>query len=342
MRKNDHIKYALEQAQSTNDFERIRFIHSSLPNISLDDVNLSTSFCGFDFNYPIYINAMTGGTEESYIINDKLSQLANYFNLPMASGSLSIAIKNPQTKQSFEVIRNNLPNGIVIANIGADKTIVEANKAIEILDADILQIHLNVVQEMIMPEGDRNFVNLKENIINIKNNVNIPVIVKEVGFGMDRKTLEKLKKLGIKTIDISGKGGTNFALIENKRRKIPFDTLNDFGLTTVESLLEANIVSNLEILASGGIMTPMDVVKALALGSKAVGMAGYFLRLVTENSLSDAIKKFEHFILEVKTIMTILNAKKIDELKTKELIFDQYLLNFIKQRKIHMDILNKR
>lgn len=342
MRKNDHIKYALEQAQSTNDFERIRFIHSSLPNILLDDVNLSTSFCGFDFNYPIYINAMTGGTEESYIINDKLSQLANYFNLPMASGSLSIAIKNPQTKQSFEVIRNNLPNGIVIANIGADKTIVEANKAIEILDADILQIHLNVVQEMIMPEGDRNFVNLKENIINIKNNVNIPVIVKEVGFGMDRKTLEKLKKLGIKTIDISGKGGTNFALIENKRRKIPFDTLNDFGLTTVESLLEANIVSNLEILASGGIMTPMDVVKALALGSKAVGMAGYFLRLVTENSLSDAIKKFEHFILEVKTIMTILNAKKIDELKTKELIFDQYLLNFIKQRKIHMDILNKR
>lgn len=195
---------------------------------------------------------------------------------------------------------------------------------------------------MIMLEGDRNFVNLKENIINIKNNVNIPVIVKEVGFGMDRKTLEKLKKLGIKTIDISGKGGTNFALIENKRRKIPFDTLNDFGLTTVESLLEANIVSNLEIFASGGIMTPMDVVKALALGSKAVGMAGYFLRLVTENSLSNAIKKFEHFILEVKTIMTILNAKKIDELKTKELIFDQYLLNFIKQRKIHMDILNKR
>lgn len=333
-RKDDHLKYALKQKTYDNDFDKIRFVHNALPSISFYEVFLKTSFCGFNLRFPIYINAMTGGSDQAYIINDKLSKLANYFNIPMASGSVSTAIKDSSLIDTFKVIRQNHPNGIVIANIGADKTYEDALKAIAILNADMLQIHLNVVQEMVMPEGDRDFRNLENNIKEIIEKVNVPVIIKEVGFGMSFNTIQKLKELNVKTVDVSGRGGTNFAEIENARREEEFSSLNSFGLSTVESLLEASLINDMEILASGGIRNPMDVVKALALGAKAVGMSKYFLDLVTNNTQAEAIYKFEKFLLEVKTIMTILGIKKVEDLKGAELIFDESILSFMKQRNI--------
>lgn len=333
-RKDDHIKYALKQEAINNDFDKIRFAHNALPNVSFHEVSLKTSFSGVNLRYPIYINAMTGGSDQAYLVNDKLSKLANYFNIPIASGSVSAAIKDQSMIDSFKVIRQNHPNGIVIANIGADKTYEYALKAIEILNANILQIHLNVVQEMIMPEGDRDFRNLENNIQEVIEKVIIPVIIKEVGFGMSFNTIQKLKKFNVKTIDVSGKGGTNFAIIENARREEKFTSLNSFGLSTVESLLESTKVEDMEILASGGIRNPMDVVKALALGAKAVGMSKYFLDLVNNNNQVEAINKFEKFLLEVKTIMTVLGAKRIEDLKNVELIFEESILSFMKQRKI--------
>lgn len=220
-----------------------------------------------------------------------------------------------------------------MANIGADKTLKDAIEAIEILNANILQIHLNVVQEMIMPEGDRNFKYLEENIKEIVQNVKVPVIVKEVGFGMSLNTLEKLKSLGVKTIDISGSGGTNFAIIENARREEAFVSLNNFGISTVESLLETKNISGIDILASGGIRNPLDVIKALILGAKAVGMSKYFLNIVTNYSMEEAIKSIEKFIIELKSIMTILGKRKINELRDVEIVLSSDLESYIRQRK---------
>lgn len=341
-RKNDHIKYALSQDFIENDFDKVRFVHQAISPISLTEVNLNTSFCNINFPYPFFINAMTGGTEKAQEINDKLAKLAREFNLPIASGSLSIALKDPRVSNSFTILRQNHPDGIIMANLGADKTFSDALIAKDLLKADIMQIHLNQVQELIMPEGERDFKNWQENIADIVKNVNLPVIVKEVGFGMSRKTFEILKSLNVKTIDVSGKGGTNFAKIENLRRQTPMTYLNDWGLSTVESLLEASNFKDLEILASGGIRHPLDVAKALALGAKAVGMSSYFLKLVMNHSLSEAIEKVEQFILELKTIMALLGTKTIEKLKNTEIILEDSLLSFMKQRKIDEKILLNR
>lgn len=332
-RKDEHIEYALKQGFVQNDFDKIRIIYDALPSIAYDEINLEAKFCGFKFDYPIYINAMTGGSLNAKEINDRLSKLAAHFNIPIASGSLSIALKNKEVVDSFRIIRENNPKGIVMANIGADKTLKDAIEAIEILNANILQIHLNVVQEMIMPEGDRNFKYLEENIKEIVQNVKVPVIVKEVGFGMSLNTLEKLKSLGVKTIDISGSGGTNFAIIENARREEAFVSLNNFGISTVESLLETKNISGIDILASGGIRNPLDVIKALILGAKAVGMSKYFLNIVTNYSMEEAIKSIEKFIIELKSIMTILGKRKINELRDVEIVLSSDLESYIRQRK---------
>lgn len=341
-RKDDHLNYALKQKQNTNDFDNIRFVHHGLQTISADEIDLSTNIGELNLTLPLYINAMTGGTEKAKAINDKLSLLANHFNIPIASGSLSIALRDPSIIDSFTIIRKNNPNGIVIANIGADKTLNAALNTIEILKADVLQIHINQVQEMLMPEGERDFRNWIDNIKEIVAKVNIPVIVKEVGFGMNRRTIKALKSLGVNIIDISGRGGTNFATIENTRRDIPMPYMENWGLSTVESLLEANEVADVDILASGGIRNPLDVVKALALGAKAVGMASYFLHLINGNAIEVAINKFSAFLNEIKTIMTILGASRIEELKHTELIFSDSLVNYIIQRNIDYKILISR
>lgn len=333
-RKDDHIKLALLQDADVNDFDKVRFVHHALNNASFDNCALEVNFLGRKVDLPIYINAMTGGSNKSLEINEKLAKLAKHFNIPIATGSMSIAIKDSKTINSFKIIRDNYQDGFIIANIGADKKLEDAKKAINLINANCLQIHLNIIQEMIMPEGERTFASYEENIKDIVNNVNVPVIIKEVGFGMSYEVMNKLKDYNIKYIDVSGKGGTNFAVIENHRRSNKFNDLNSFGLSTVESLLEATKLSGVEIFASGGINKPVHVIKALTLGASFVGMSGYFLKLVENNSLDDAIKIFEDFITELKTIMVILGKSSVTELKDVDLLFDQSLVNFMNQRKI--------
>lgn len=338
-RKDEHLKLALKQTESINDFDKIKFVHNALHDIKYNEIKIDTCFAGNSFEYPIYINAMTGGTETSKSVNEKLAMLAHKFNIPIATGSLAILIKDPSQVDSFKIIREKNPNGIIIANIGADKGFNDVQKLIKVIDANILQIHLNIVQEMIMPEGERDFSNLANNIKEIITNIDIPVIVKEVGFGMSESSIRILKELGINTVDVSGSGGTNFAKIENTRGRNRLSYLNNYGLSTVESLLEATKVSNLEILASGGVRNPLDVIKSLALGGKAVGMSKYFLNLVTNNSMNEAYSIFNQFLDDLKTIMTIIGVRNIKELRKTELIFNPELYNFLEQRSINKNII---
>lgn len=333
-RKDEHIQYALSQGVKCNDFDQIRFVHNALPNISLDEVDITTRIGKHDFTVPIYINAMTGGTKQALELNDALSRIAESCNIAMASGSLSIALKEESVMDTFLVIRKNNPHGFIMANLGADKNIKDARKAIALLGANALQLHLNAAQEIIMPEGDRDFSSWEKNVKEICEMSLVDVIVKEVGFGMCVETMRRLRGLGVKIIDVSGNGGTNFAQVENSRRKISVDYLDSWGLSTVESLLEARSVENVEILASGGIRNPLDAVKALALGAKAVGMASWFLKLVKENTVEDAVIKTNQFILEIKQIMTLLGARNLRELRTKPIVLSNELRNYCIQRNI--------
>lgn len=316
-RKDDHVKLAdkFYGESKVSDFDKIRIVHHSFPEMGLDDVDISTRFSTFTVDQPFFINAMTGGSDHTKAINEKLAIVARETNLPMASGSLSAAIKDPSLIDSFKIIRKINPNGLVFANLGAGHSVENAKKAIDILEADAMQIHCNVIQEIIMPEGDRDFSNWLSNIEKIVRSLDVPVIVKEVGFGMSRKTIKQLKDIGVKTIDLGGTGGTNFAKIENYRGANRYYYLENFGQSTVTSLLDAqDFIGNTDIIGSGGIRNPLDIVKALALGAKAVGIAGTFLNMVLDDGVEKTIEEVNNWKIEIAAIMTLLGKRRVADL----------------------------
>jgi isopentenyl-diphosphate delta-isomerase len=324
-RKDDHIRLALAQNHPVNDFDLIRFKHVSFPEVSFDEINLGVDIFGTSFPLPFFINAMTGGSEQAGAINQRLAQLANHFSIPMATGSVTSALKDPTLLPTFTIIKKTYPKLFLIANIGAGNDVIMAKRVIDALQPNALQIHVNAPQEALMPEGDRDFRGWLKKIQDIRQSITIPLIVKEVGFGMSFETMNTLKSIGIQYIDVAGKGGTNFAVIENNRQTEPLSIFNEWGLTTVESLLEAQKVKDIYVIASGGIRHGLDVVKALALGAQYVGLSGYFLKLVSEYDHDQAVKKVEHLIQEIKTAMVILGAKTTQELITKSFFIGDLL-----------------
>ncbi|MFP4077850.1 MAG: type 2 isopentenyl-diphosphate Delta-isomerase [Candidatus Izemoplasmataceae bacterium] len=331
-KKDDHIKGALDQPGKPNGFDHVRFIHDALGETAYDQVSLSAAMAGREFPFPIYINAMTGGGRQSESINRRLAMLAKHFGMPMAVGSVSAALKDPTWARSFTVIREVNPDGFIMANLGAEVSVEKAQEAVDLLKADMLQIHLNPLQELIMPEGDDDFSHTLKNIQAILKALKVPIMVKEVGFGLSKEALEKLSAIGIERVDVSGKGGTNFAIIENARRDHALDYLEDFGLSTVESLIEAASFETMEIHASGGIRNPLDALKAIRLGASMVGMSKYFLNLVGMYDHEDAIRTFEAFIDGMRRVMVLLGAKDLDALKTKPIVFASELVHYRNQR----------
>ncbi len=333
-RKDDHIAGALNQTFRHNDFDEMRFLHDPLKATSVDHVNVKQDFAGESFCLPVYINAMTGGSVQAYEINRRLAMLAKHFNLPLALGSVKAGLHDQKWADSFKIAREIDPDGFIMANIGGENTLDVARRAIELIDASLLQIHLNPVQELIMPEGDRDFSSIASNIKTMASSLDIPIVVKEVGFGMTKETLKTLKGLGISNVDISGRGGTNFASIENARRGVSMEYMSEWGQSTVESLLEASQVDGLTIIASGGVRNALDVVKALKLGATMVGMSGYFLKLVKHNTHSEAVRIFNHFLRDIKKIMALIGANTIDEIRDKPIIFSEKLIHYMNERQI--------
>lgn len=330
-RKDDHIQLALMQETIHNDFDRIKFAPVSMPEVDFKEIDMSIDILGQRFPLPFFINAMTGGSQQAKIINQRLAQLAQAFHLPMATGSMSIALKDPSWVETFTVIRNVNPNGFLIANLGAGHGLDNVLKAVNLVKANAFQMHLNAVQEITMPEGDRNFKGWMNLIQSIQKNINIPFIIKEVGFGMSQDTMRQLKEIGIQYIDVAGRGGTNFAQIENARNERPKEVFNTWGFSTVESLLSAQKVKGIDVIASGGIRTPLDVIKSLALGAKAVGLSGYFLKLVNEYDHETSVSILQNFIEECRSIMVALGAPTIKSLASKKIILDSELFAISQQ-----------
>lgn len=312
-RKDDHIRLALEQQKKANAFDNILLPSTDLPGFGVNDVSLETEFLDYKIPYPIYINAMTGGSKKAHDINDFLSKIANHYQIPIVSGSQSIALKDKTYEESFKIIRTNY-KGIVLGNINPNYELTDAIKAVEMLDANGLTIHLNLIQELVMPEGDRDFTKWDTNIKNIIKGLHKEVIVKQVGMGLSPLTIKRLKALGVKNIDVAGSGGTSFLEIESKRGNNDYSYLNEFGLDTAQILLSLKDEKELNIYASGGVRHPLDVIKALVLNANAVGMSKYFLSLY-ELGFEKAIETVDLFINDLKKIMVILGVKKISELK---------------------------
>lgn len=341
-RKDAHLALADAQynPRANSGFDSVRFMPNALPQVALDEVDSSVRVFAEDascacsasanpaflWRSPLYINAMTGGSANAQKINAQLARVAAKTGVAIASGSLSAALQNDALSDTFSVIRSENPRGFVMANVSAGTSQSDAMRAVDMLQANALQVHLNAAQELVMPEGDRDFRNWLKNIEQIVRScerVSVPVVVKETGCGMTARDVLRLRNVGVRAVDVSGRGGTNFVTIENARRSHSgYDYLADWGLTTVESLMdirkcEALKANPVEIFASGGVRTPLDVVRALALGASAVGVAGEFLHTLMhegEDALAQQISDWQE---QIRVIMALLGCKSVADLRDK-------------------------
>ena len=290
-RKSDHIKINLEQdvrSALTTGLENYRFVHEALPELDLNRIDTTLSLFGKKLHSPILISSMTGGTSAAETINLRLAEAAQECGITMGVGSQRAAIEHPEQAATFQV-RRAAPDILLFANLGAVQLnygygIDECHRAVDMIEADALILHLNPVQEAVQDAGDTNFAGLAKKIEEICKKMEVPVIAKEVGWGISERTAKLLADCGISAIDVAGAGGTSWSQVEMHRAPDEFTrqlaaTFVGWGIPTVESILNVKKAApNTAIFASGGIKDGLDIAKCIALGATLGGMAGQFLK----------------------------------------------------------------
>ena len=322
-RKKEHVEnYLRTTFKGDNLFDDVFLEHNALPELNLADIDTKLQFLGKTIDYPIIINAMTGGTEFAGEINRELSLLAKTFNIPMAVGSETILLcEDDACKDSFKIVRENISDeGIVIANLNGHATLDDVKVALDVINGDAIQIHLNVAQELAMDEGDRDFKGVLHNIENIVKNIDKPVIVKEVGFGISKDVAQRLYDIGVRHVDISGFGGTNFMEIENLRnRNIDLTELYSWGIPSALSLIKCReLPQDLKLISSGGIRTALDVVKSIVLGAEIAGISGEILAYLVHGGYDNAKEYLDAITYKLRMIMLLMGKKNIEELSNSE------------------------
>ena len=236
----------------------------------------------------------------------------------MAVGSQTIALEDEDSRKSFEIVREIIKDGIVISNLSGFSSTEDAKLAVDLLKADAIQIHLNPAQELVQVEGERNFCGILNNIEKIVKKSEVPVIVKEVGFGMSQKTVKKLHEVGVKYVDISGYGGSNFFEIENLREpNADISDLFSWGIPTALSLIEAKKLNydDMYLIASGGIKTSLDIVKSICLGADMTAISGEILSYIVRGGYEYTLKYIDGLMEKTKMLMMLNGAKNISELQ---------------------------
>lgn len=338
-RKLEHIEFSLKQRtiEGANGFDDITPVHNSLPQLNWEDIDTSCQFFGKKLAVPLLINAMTGGHKELAGINGDLAKVAAAAGIALAVGSQRAALEDTSTRYSFSVVREMNPQGVVLANLGADCTLKEARAAIEMIQADGLQLHLNAPQELAMTEGDRKFKGILENIQMLNRALEVPIIVKEVGFGMSRESISRISEAGVNYIDVGGSGGTDFMAIEEARSGK--GASYRWGIPTAISSLEglSLVKGELHLIASGGIRHGLDIIKALAMGCSLVGMARPFLKVLLEGSVDELNRYLSSLITDIHRIMLMLGARTITDLQRVPLIISGHTYDWLSRRGISVD-----
>jgi len=304
-RKRDHVRYALDDTYQygTSGLERIRLIHEALPDISLGEIDLSTQILGQNFDSPMYVNSMTAGHDQGREINERIAVACQARNWLMCLGSQRGELTN-EVGDEWYTLRKVAPDVVTLGNIGIAQAIKSPThvlrRLVESCGSIGLIIHLNVMQECIQLEGDENFTGGLKAIERIAKELEVPVVVKEVGFGMSKSTLRRLCNIGVAAVDISGRGGTNWTGIEEqrlpegslKRRAAP--AFATWGIDTCQSVKNASTVDcDYEVWASGGVRDGTDVLKLLSMGVSAVGLAQPVLKAALAEEVDSILEQLE-------------------------------------------------
>jgi isopentenyl-diphosphate delta-isomerase len=329
-RKDDHLKINLEKdvrSALTTGLEKYHFIHEALPELNLDGINTSLSLFGKKLAAPILISSMTGGTEEAGQINQRLAEAAQEVGVAMGVGSQRAALEHPEQIPTFAVTRSVAPYILLFANLGAVQLnygygLDQCRRVVDMLSADALILHLNPLQEAVQDAGDTNFSGLAKKIEEICKKLDVPVIVKEVGWGISQRTAKLLAECGVSAIDVAGAGGTSWSQVEMYRAPDEFTrrlaaTFIGWGIPTADSILNVRQAApEMTVFASGGLKDGLDIAKCLALGASMGGMAGKFLKAAAV-STEKAVELMRLTKRQIEVTMFVAGAKNLQALGEK-------------------------
>jgi isopentenyl-diphosphate Delta-isomerase len=333
-RKVDHIRINLEEnvqfPRLTTGLENYRFLHQALPEVDLNDVDITTEIFGKSLSAPILISSMTGGTEMAEKINRNLAEAAQEYKIAMGLGSQRAAVEDQDLTFSYNV-RDIAPDILLFANIGAVQfnygyDASHCQRAIDMVEADALILHFNVVQEAVQPEGDTNFAGLLSKVEQVAQSIQVPIIAKEVGWGFSEQNVRDLVNAGVAAIDVAGAGGTSWSEVEYHRAPTAFHAqvaaaFADWGIPTSEAIEYAvrGSKDGTLIFASGGLRNGIDIAKCIALGANIGGMAGPFLKAA--NQSVEATGEFIQIVkAQLRIAMLSAGYSNIAALKQAELI----------------------
>lgn len=333
-RKSDHIRINLEEdvrSGLTTGLERYRFRHRALPELDLDSVSLSQELFGRRLEAPILISSMTGGTQEAAAINQRLAQAAQQTGVAMGVGSQRAAIEQPEIAYTFQV-RRDAPDVLLFANLGAVQLnygygLDECRRAVDMIEADALILHLNALQEAVQPEGDTRFKGLARRIEGVCKALPVPVIAKEVGWGFSEGDIRLLAEAGVAAIDVAGAGGTSWSQVEMHRAQTESQkrlaaAFVNWGVPTSEAILEVRrLAPQMTVIASGGLRSGVDIAKCLALGAQLGGMASPFLKAAAR-SVEDVVQTVQELRREIQVCMFAAGAGDLRSLQRLELLHD--------------------
>ncbi len=330
-RKKDHIQFSLDQKSqnlATTHFDRIILNHNALPDFNFSDVTLETKILNHTFSSPHFISSMTAGHADSFKINSALAESAAEKKWLMCVGSQRRELADTSAKNEWQKIRKQNPNAKFVSNIGIEELIQSPTDQILDLVKNInsigLIIHLNPLQE-IFQKSSANFLGSHKALEKIISKSKVPIIIKEVGFGISAGLMKKLFQMGVDVVDISGRGGSHWGMIEALRHENDslqmksIQAFNDWGSSVVDTLLGAqDLVAKNQIWASGGIRSGVDSAKCLAMGARAVGVAQPLMKAaVIENNVSKVMDQFDFELKTALFCMSMISCSQLHKLNSK-------------------------
>ncbi len=332
-RKKDHLDLTVSgqmQYRQPTGFEQYRLKHNALPETDFEKVSTEASLMGRSFSFPLFISSMTGGYTDAGSINERIAEFCESYNLPFGVGSQRIMLEDPDAVSSFSIVRKKAPSAFIASNIGGAQLIgglpkEKLNILIDSIEADAVIVHLNPLQELMQPEGDRSFKGIKEGIAKLANDSPVPVIVKETGAGISGTVAEELLKAGVSVIDVAGAGGTSWSKVENRRKanKKPLEMFNEWGLSTVGCIREVQRLREthtFEMIASGGIRSSFDMVKAFCLGADFTAAAQPIIKVLMEEGYEGLENLIQNWREQVRIILTLLGCEQFGDLRSEHLI----------------------
>jgi len=349
--KKDVEAHKLYNGNRASGFDDITLIHNCLPEINKKSIDIKTDFLSHKLNAPILISSMTGGHPDTISVNSALSEAAEQLGIGIGVGSQRAAIEHPELEDSFRVVRDRAPDVFIYGNIGISQIrefgIEGVERAIEMIDADAIAIHLNFLQEAIQPEGDVDASNCLESIKMICKEIKVPIIIKETGAGIAHAQAKQIYNSGAAAIDVAGLGGTSWAGVETYRAKERDDVLSEdigklfwnWGIPTVVSILESNLP--IPVIASGGIRSGLDIAKSIALGASVCGIALPLLAPALEGR-DKVIKKLKTIIEELRVAMFLVGCQNIEALKNTDIVITGRTRDYLEQRGLKKENINDR